>query len=123
GQVGQQLVLRAQADRRIERVIAPSRRPLAAHPKLTNPIVDFAHLPAAADWWRADAALCALGTTRKQAGSAENFHRIDHDYVLDAAALARRAGTGVFVYNSSIGARVDAGSFYLRTKGEIERDL
>ena len=42
------------ADARVERVVAPTRRPLPAHPKLLNPIEDFAHLPPLAPWWRVD---------------------------------------------------------------------
>ena len=57
------------------------------------------------------------------AGSKDAFRRVDHDYVLQAATLARNAGTTVFALNSSLGAGVDAGSFYLRVKGETERDL
>jgi uncharacterized protein YbjT (DUF2867 family) len=39
-----------------------------------------------------DIAFCCLGTTRKDAGSAEAFRRVDLDYVLAFAALARRHG-------------------------------
>ena len=84
--------------------------------------MDFERLPPDADWWRADAALCALGTTMKLAGSQAAFRRVDHDYVLEAAGLARRAGTPVFVLNSSLGADADSRNFYLRVKGQAERD-
>jgi uncharacterized protein YbjT (DUF2867 family) len=67
--------------------------------------------------------VCALGTTLAQAGSRDAFRRVDHDYVLTAALHARRAGAAVFVLNSSLGADPAAGSFYLRVKGEIERDF
>ncbi|MGL4469967.1 MAG: NAD-dependent epimerase/dehydratase family protein, partial [Aeromonas hydrophila] len=39
-----------------------------------------------------DLAFCCLGTTRKEAGSAEAFRRVDLDYVLAFAELARRHG-------------------------------
>jgi uncharacterized protein YbjT (DUF2867 family) len=123
GLVGQQLLRQALDDERIGRVIAPSRRPLPLHPKLLNPIVDFEALPATQEYWQADALLCALGTTMRLAGSQSAFRRVDHDYVLNAAKLAREAGTGCFVLNSSTGSKADAGSFYLRVKAETERDL
>lgn len=123
GLVGQQLLTLALDDTRISQVIAPSRRALPAHPKLSNPIVDFEHLPLDASWWRADLVLCALGTTMRLAGSQAAFYRVDHDYVLDAARLAHQAGSSVFVLNSSTGAKLDASSFYLRVKAETERDL
>jgi uncharacterized protein YbjT (DUF2867 family) len=122
GAVGSQVLALALADPRVARVIGPTRRSLPAHPKLLNPIVDFAALPAA-DWWRADAGLCCLGTTRRQAGSAEAFDRIDRGYVLAAATLAQAAGTPVFIYNSSLGADATARSLYPRTKGRIEAEL
>ncbi len=123
GLVGQQLISQALADASISRVIAPTRRPLAAHAKLTNPLVDFGALPADAAWWAADAAICALGTTMRQAGSRAAFRQVDHDYVMAAARQARDAGTPVFVLNSSAGAHTSSPSYYLRVKGEVEHDL
>jgi uncharacterized protein YbjT (DUF2867 family) len=123
GLVGRQIVAQALADPAVAGVVAPTRQPLPAHAKLFNPLVDYGALPAGAPWWAADAALCALGTTRRLAGSDAAFRQIDHDYVLAAAELARGAGTPVFVYNSSLGADAAAASLYLRVKGETERDL
>lgn len=123
GLVGQQLLFQALANPAIKKVIAPTRSALSAHPKLENPVIQFDQLPSSAPWWRADAAVCALGSTIKQAGSKERFFEIDHTYVLRAAAAAKAAGTPVFVYNSSLGAKIDSSNFYLRTKGQIEHDL
>ncbi len=123
GQVGGQLLAQALADPGVTTVVAPTRRALAPHPKLHNPIIDFAHLPAQAPWWQADALLCALGSTLRQAGSHAAFYQIDHDMVIDSASLAHAAGTPVMVYNSSLGADPGARNFYLRVKGEVERDL
>jgi len=123
GQVGQQLVRQALQNPAVGKVIAPTRQPLPAHEKLLNPQINFEQLPVDADWWHADAVLSALGTTRKLAGSNEAFHRIDHDFVINAAHCALKAGTPVFVNNSAVGANAKSGSFYLRTKSEIETDL
>lgn len=123
GLVGREVLKLALADPRVSGVIAPTRRPLPAHPQLENPLVDFDDLPADAAWWEADAAICTLGTTMKKAGSQEAFRRVDHGYPLDVARLAREHGARIFAYNSSIGADARAGSFYLRVKGETERDL
>lgn len=123
GLVGGQLVEAALNHPLVDTVVAPTRRPLRARAGLVNPQVDYAQLPEQALWWRTDAALCALGTTLKQAGSQAAFREVDYHYVLDAARLARQAGTPVFVLNSSLGADANARSFYLRTKGETERDL
>jgi uncharacterized protein YbjT (DUF2867 family) len=123
GLVGSHLIQLALGHPRIKHVIAPTRRPLAIHERLHNPLIDFDALPSEAPWWEADAVLCALGTTRRLAGSEEQFRRVDHDYVLQTAALTRHCGAPVFVFNSSLGADANSRSLYLRTKGETEMDL
>lgn len=138
GLVGAQVLRQALARSEVTKVVAPARRTLpsglpgaaeggkAGRPgggRLDNPIVDFERLPEDAAWWRADAAICALGTTIRQAGSQAAFRRVDHDYVLAAARLARLAGTPVFALNSSLAADPASKNFYLRVKGETERDL
>lgn len=123
GAVGSQLLAQALLHHDVAKIIAPTRRPLNPHPKLENPIIDFEALPAAAVWWQADVALCALGTTLKQAGSAQAFYRVDHDYIVRIAELTHTAGTKTFVLNSTLGADVNGFGLYLKTKGETERDV
>lgn len=123
GLVGEDLLHLALAHPDIKHVIAPTRQPLNPHSKLENPIVDFKNLPLNASWWKCDTVLCALGTTLSQAGSREAFYTIDHGYVINAALLAKQAGAKCFVYNSSIGASQNANSFYLQTKGKVEKSL
>jgi uncharacterized protein YbjT (DUF2867 family) len=123
GLVGQSVLELALADRRVERLVAPTRRALSAHPKLLNPVVDFAKLPEDAPWWTVDAVVCALGTTIKVAGSQAAFYRVDHDLPLQVARLALQHGAQAFALNSALGASADSRVFYSRTKGELERDL
>ncbi|MEL4890635.1 NAD-dependent dehydratase [Xanthomonas protegens] len=105
-------------------VIAPTRRALAlVHPKLLNPVLDFDALPAQAPWWQVQAAICALGTTMRQAGSREAFRRVDHDYPLAIARLLREHGAAAFALNSALGADPQSWAFYNRVKGELEHDL
>jgi uncharacterized protein YbjT (DUF2867 family) len=68
-------------------------------------------------------AFCCLGTTLRQAGSEAAFRAVDHDQVLRFARAARQAGAERFVFVSSVGADPDSKTFYLRVKGETERDL
>lgn len=123
GAVGSQLLAQALRHPDVAKVVAPTRRPLDPHPKLANPIIDFEALPLDAAWWRADIAFCALGTTLKQAGSAQAFYRVDHDYIVRIAELTLAAGTKTFVLNSTLGAAVSGFGLYLKTKGETERDI
>ena len=123
GLVGQSVLRQALQDPRVTRVVAPTRRPLAAHARLENPVCEFESLPESAPWWKADAVICTLGTTIKKAGSRENFRRVDFGYPVAVGELARRAGTPVYALNSSVGARKEAGTFYLRIKGEVENAI
>jgi uncharacterized protein YbjT (DUF2867 family) len=123
GQVGQQLLHLALQHPEMSRVVAASRRPLPPHAKLENPMVDYEKLPEEASWWKADVTLCALGTTLRQTKSRAGFYHVDHDYVLTAAELTRQAGTPAFGFVSSLGANPLSRLFYLKVKGETERDL
>jgi uncharacterized protein YbjT (DUF2867 family) len=123
GLVGRFVLNQALANRRITRVVAPTRRPLPVHARLVNPQVNFEQLPEDADWWRVDAVVCALGTTIAKAGSKAAFYRVDHDHPLRAAQLARANGAHSYALNSSLGADAASRVFYARTKGELERDL
>jgi len=123
GLVGQCVLQQALADPRVAKIIAPTRRPLPPRPRLENPLVEFAALPADAPWWAVDGVICTLGTTIKKAGSQAAFRQVDHDYPLAVAALARRHGAAAFALTSSLGANPRSRTFYLRTKGETEQAL
>ena len=120
GLVGQQVLRQALADPGISRLTAPTRKPLAPAHRLDNPVVDFEGLPADVAWWKVDAVICTLGTTMAQAGSEAAFRRVDHDYPLAVARLARAAGARAFVLNSALGAAAGSRVFYSRVKGEVE---
>jgi uncharacterized protein YbjT (DUF2867 family) len=123
GLVGSHVLDRALADPRIAAVVAPVRRAQPARLKLLAPVVDFEHLPEDAEWWPADAVISALGTTMRRAGSKPAFRRVDYDYQLGIARLAKAQGTPTFVLNSAMGADASSPFFYMRVKGELERDV
>lgn len=123
GLVGTHVLRLALADARVTTVTALARKPLPPHPKLLAPGVDFEALPQDAAWWRADAVICALGTTMKVAGSQAAFRRVDFDYPLAVARLAHAAGTPAYVLNSATGANAASRFFYNRVKGELEAAL
>ena len=123
GLVGRHVLELALADSRVSEVVAPVRRALPERPCLQAPQVDYEQLPEEAHWWSADAVICTLGTTMKVAGSREAFRRVDHDYPLAIARLARRHGTPVYVLNSAAGASRHSLFFYSRVKAELEQQL
>lgn len=98
------------------------RRPLAtAGDARVRPLVaDFRALPALPP---ADAALCALGTTIKAAGSRAAFRAVDFDAVLAFARAARAAGVARLGHVSALGADAGSSVFYNRVKGEAEDAL
>ena len=126
GAVGQAVLRQALAEKRITRIVAPTRRPLeagfAGNARLLNPVIDFARLPEEAAWWKVDAVVCTLGTTIKVAGSQAAFAKVDRDLPVSVGRLARRAGATRYALNSSLGASA-RGSFYLRTKAEAEQGI
>lgn len=68
--------------------------------------------------------ICALGTTWRKAGRDEDaFRAVDHDLVLDTAKAAVAAGVSNMVLISSAGADPKQKNFYLRVKGEVEREV
>ncbi|HYH80265.1 MAG TPA: oxidoreductase [Longimicrobium sp.] len=124
GLVGGHCLERLLGDKAWRRVTVLARRPLGRkHPRLTERVGDFERLEEQADAFAADDVFCCLGTTIRQAGSQEAFRRVDHDYVVRAASLAREQGARRFLLVTALGA--DAGSrvFYNRVKGETERDV
>jgi len=122
GVVGAQVLALALADARFSKLVAPTRRPLPAHGKLLNPVVDFDKLPNDAAWWQVDAVICTLGTTIRAAGSQAAFAAVDLELPVRIGRIARQAGAKRYALNSSMGAS-HAGNFYLRTKAQAETAL
>ena len=70
-----------------------------------------------------NAFFCCLGTTRRQAGSAQAFFHIDCEIPARLAQIARDSGVGIASLVTSTGANPNSWFLYLRTKGEIEERL
>lgn len=106
------------------RVVAVTRRPLAReHPRLANRTAQFDRIGSQFRGFTCHTAFCCLGTTIRAAGSEQAFRRVDLDYVLALASVAKAAQAQRFIIVSSAGANARSGNFYLRTKGETEEAL
>jgi uncharacterized protein YbjT (DUF2867 family) len=119
GLVGRALLQLLGADARYHRVTSLVRREVPAPPGVGLQRVDFERL----DEFvlpHVDDAFCCLGTTRRAARSAAAFRRVDFDYVVAFARLAKRAGARRFLLVSSVGASPRSPLLYTRTKGEGE---
>lgn len=123
GLTGHYVLNRLLDDGGFDPVLAILRKPLHRnHPRLRERVVEFDSLSALAPT-PVDLAFCCLGTTIRKAGSKEAFRAVDHGYVLAFAKWARGNGAKHFLLVSSVSSSPDSGNFYLRVKGETERDL
>lgn len=94
------------------------RRPTGmASSEIVSGFDDLPRLPPA------DAAICTLGTTIKQAGSKAAFRAIDEKAVVSFAAAAKTADVDHFLVVTAVGANPDASVFYSRVKGAAEQRL
>ncbi|MCQ6258506.1 oxidoreductase [Pseudomonas sp. Q11] len=122
GLTGEHLLDRLLNEPTITRVLAPSRRPLAEHPHLENPVGEPTELLSRLSG-QVDIAFCCLGTTIKKAGSEQAFRAVDLDLVVAFAKRARELGARHLIVISALGADPTSSIFYNRVKGEMEAAL
>lgn len=124
GFIGSQLLSMLLASADYDRVTIVVRRdPGVEHGKLVTLVGDLDSLPALADRIEVDDVFIALGTTKAKVPDEAAYYRVDHDYPVRAAAVAQACGaTGVFLV-SVVGANASSSIFYVRTKGDTERDV
>ncbi|CAM9377487.1 unnamed protein product, partial [Phaeothamnion confervicola] len=146
GATGREIVKELAASAMCERVIAITRREVAATDwvrgegkdaeaaKIQVQVVNFDNLASSlkpseesGDCWRLAEQLaggeCAkvcfytLGSTRREAGSAEEFKRIDLGYLEGATKICKEAGVSHFSLVSSVGASASSFFLYPQVKG------
>ncbi len=71
----------------------------------------------------ADDVFCCLGTTIKRAGSKVAFRKVDYDYPILIAQLAKLNGAQRFSIVTAMGADAHSSIFYNQVKGEVEQRL
>ena len=119
GFIGSILLNFLKDDESFEKVAVLSRKPLQLSEKFEVLVGDLSQQKLN----EIDVAFCALGTTIATAGSKDAFYHVDHDLVMDFARNAKAAGAKTFVLVSSVGANPKTSNFYLKVKGETEKDL
>ncbi|RMU60163.1 CC3 -like atypical SDR [Pseudomonas syringae pv. syringae] len=122
GLTGEHLLDRLLSEPTVTRVLAPTRKPLAEHSHLENPVGELATLLPTLSG-RVDIAFGCLGTTIKQAGSQDAFKAVDLDMVTAFASRARELGARHLLVISAVGADPQSSTFYNRVKGEMELAL
>jgi uncharacterized protein YbjT (DUF2867 family) len=124
GLVGSELLKLLVESDQYQNIHLMTRRSLGAlSPKVTEHITDFNDLSGFQASAGFDHIFCTLGTTIKKAETKENFMKVDYDYVVELAKLAKRNGIKKFLVVSSLGANAKSHIFYNRVKGEVEAAL
>ncbi|MCV6622432.1 MAG: NAD-dependent epimerase/dehydratase family protein [Cellvibrionaceae bacterium] len=124
GLVGSALLTMLNQCESFSKITAITRRALNDCPEgVVNAVIDFEQLEDYPELFKADCFFSCLGTTRKQAGSIAAQRRVDFDYQLQAAKMAKSSGVGHMLLVSSSGANAASGSAYLKMKGELEIEV
>lgn len=124
GLVGKELVNKLVESEEYSMVHLVVRNPSGKdHPKIIEHVIDFEKLYEFDPKCHIDDFFCTLGTTMKKAGSKESFRKVDFDYVIYFAKVAKKLGSGCFCIVSAMGANPKSSIFYNRIKGEMERAL
>jgi uncharacterized protein YbjT (DUF2867 family) len=107
-----------------EQVTAVARKNLnITHPKLRILIGDYDSLADLKSEITADEIFIALGTTKAKSPVEAEYYKVDHDYPVLAAQIAKERGAKSLFLVTAVDANPNAKFFYVRTKGETERDV
>ena len=124
GLIGRELVRKLIASDEYRVIYLISRRESGLrHPKIKEVLTGFDLISQLNIAETIDDAFCTLGTTMKQAGSREQFKKVDYQYVLAFADFPKRLGVSKFLVISSMGADPKSGVFYNMVKGMTEEAL
>lgn len=124
GFIGGYLLEELLADPQYEQITIVVRRELpVTHPKLKVLLGGISELTMMKDQLVADEVFIALGTTRKHTPDIQEYYKVDHDYPVQAARIARQNGAKTVCVVTAVGADSRSNVFYIRTKGDAERDI
>ncbi|MFD0795330.1 NAD(P)H-binding protein [Mucilaginibacter litoreus] len=93
------------------------------HHKLIQLVINFDELEKHAAAITGHAIFSCLGTTRGETPDNKQHRKIDHDYPLLLAQLAKQNGVKHFHLISAVGANRLSTNTYLKLKGEVEHDI
>jgi uncharacterized protein YbjT (DUF2867 family) len=91
--------------------------------KLNEHIINFNTLEEYHNLSQVTDVYCCLGTTIKKAKSKEAFKKVDLEYPLEIAKMAKENNVEKFLVISAMGADVNSRFFYNKVKGELEEGL
>jgi uncharacterized protein YbjT (DUF2867 family) len=124
GLIGKELVKILSENNRYERIHLLIRRPIEL--TLENGEIHIINLDDMAkhhELFKVTDVFCCLGTTIKKAKTKEAFRKVDYDYPVEAARLAKENGVEKYLIVTAMGADTKSLFFYNRVKGEVEEAL
>lgn len=124
GVVGTQLVKEISNSKTYSEIHLLTRREMKfTEPKCTGHVVDFDNLSQYAYLFNVTDVFICLGTTIKKAKSKEEFRKVDYDYVIEAAKMAKTSNVEKLLVITAMGANSQSKFFYSRVKGAVEGTL
>ncbi|WP_350298898.1 NAD(P)H-binding protein [Peribacillus frigoritolerans] len=124
GVVGTQLVKEMSNSNKYSEIHLLTRREMKfAEPKCTGHVVDFDNLSQYAYLFNVTDVFICLGTTIKKAKSKEAFRKVDYDYIIEAAKMAKTSNVEKLLVITAMGANSKSKFFYSRVKGDVEGTL
>jgi len=124
GLVGKELVYKLINSDQYRLIYILSRKKIGlVNDKIRELVIDFDKIDQLKFAEPVDDAFCTLGTTMKQAGSKDNFKKVDFEYVIALANLAKHSGASKFLVVSAMGANSKSAVFYNKVKGLTEEAL
>lgn len=91
------------------------------HPKIEEHIIDLFKIKNYKHLIQGDVAFCCIGTTRSKTPDKEIYTKIDCGIPSDLAIICNENKVDCFLVISSMGAKANSNTFYLKTKGMMER--
>ncbi len=122
GLIGSEVVRLGMTKNNIELTVV-ARRVNDSVTDVTWVATDFDSLLDQANAFNCETLVITLGTTIKKAGSKDAFKKIDYEYALTAASLAKQQQAKRLIVVTAVGSNKNSSIFYNRVKGELEQAL
>lgn len=124
GLVGSKLVDVLLKSKEYSKVIIFVRKKIElSNSKLIQYSIDFNSIDLYTKYIKGDDFFCCIGTTIKKAKTRENFMKIDYNYPVKFAEIAKENGMKNFLLITSIKANPKSSNYYLKTKGILEKRI
>lgn len=124
GLIGSHMLRELVADPDYDEVLIVVRKSIATpSAKVKQLVADHKSISSVATQLKGDDLFLALGTTRAKVPDQGEYAAIDRDYPLEAARIAKANGARTVSIVTAVGANPESKLFYVRLKGEVEREL